>query len=201
MSPHTHSISRRHLAAGAAWTVPAIAVAAMAPNVSASLQPGLQGWVILTKTCRSGDAGRSMTIDVNGFGSYPSRGLWVYNTTSTTTIAAAKITFYFPSALQLSFSTATNHSPSWSSLAADSSAPAIQGMTAYSASYTGSFAFVPAGNGQPAYSYAVGQPHYQATASVPPSSNYCESDKLPVTARRTVTVDGQVITFSRSVNL
>ena len=28
MSPHTHSISRRHLAAGAAWTVPAIAVAA-----------------------------------------------------------------------------------------------------------------------------------------------------------------------------
>ena len=62
-------------------------------------------------------------------------------------------------------------------------------------------AFVPAGNGQPAYSYAVGQPHYQATASVPSSSNYCESDKLPVTARRTVTVDGQVITFSRSVNL
>ena len=58
-----------------------------------------------------------------------------------------------------------------------------------------------AGNGQPAYSYAVGQPHYQATASVPSSSNYCESDKLPVTARRTVTVDGQVITFSRSVNL
>jgi hypothetical protein len=182
--------TRRTVAKSAAWTVPVIALGVAAPAASASTTatpPGLQGWVTVSESC-SIVTGMQLTID--GTGSYPERGLWIFNTTKTTAIKDATVTFYFPADMNLQWSYASGGSTQWTVPAKDSSAPSIAGMTAYTTRYTGAFAFVP---GNPAYSYAVGQPKFQSKAL---SYNYCRS-AITGYARRSVSVDGQPIAFQR----
>lgn len=182
--------SRRSVAKSVAWTVPVIAVGTAAPAASASTTatpPGLQGWVQVTETC---DARTGARLGINGAGSYPDRGLWVYNTTPATTITNASITFYFPTTMNLTWSYASGGSTQWTLPTKDPSAPAVTGMTAYTTRYTGAFAYV---KGNPVYSYALGQPAFQTQTL---SYSYCLS-AVRAYARRTVTVDGKQISFLR----
>lgn len=187
--------SRRAIAKSAAWSTPAIAIGVAAPSAAASTTstpPGLQGWVTVTETC-SISAGMQLTID--GTGSYPERGLWVFNTTRTTAIAQASMTFYFPSDMKLQWSYASGGSKQWTQPAKDSAAPSISGMTAYTTRYTGTFAHVSGGTD---FSYAVGQPKFQANAL---AYSYCRS-AIKAYASRTVTVDNKQISFRRGpINL
>lgn len=186
--------SRRTVAKSAAWAAPVIAIGVAAPAASASTTdtpPGLQGWVTVTESC-SPRSGTQLAID--GAGSYPDRGLWVFNTTPTTTIADATMTFYFPSNLKLTWSYAAGGSRLWSPLTRDTSAPSITGMTAYTTRYSGGFVHVPGGApGKPAYSYAEGQPRF---AAEPLPYGHCQSTILAY-ARRSVVVDNEQISFQR----
>lgn len=182
-------VTRRTLAKAAAWATPVLTLAAAAPAVAASnTPPGLQGYVYVAKQC----VPRSTLLSIDGSGSYPSRGLWVYNTTSSTTVTNASITFYYPSDLgTLSWSAGTSNS-GWSVPTVDSTAQTISGFTAYTTRYTGAWQYV--GSGDPTYTYALGQPNFAARVS---GSRYCGVDDLPVYANRTVTVGGSTISFRR----
>ena len=88
--PAKIGVSRRTLAKGAAWTVPAAAVVAAAPVYAVSQPvppPGLQGWVAVSKSCFLGYG--SISFDSSPNSSKPRDpfvpeqwGLWVYNTQS-----------------------------------------------------------------------------------------------------------------------
>ncbi|MEI2776891.1 MAG: hypothetical protein V9G19_13170 [Tetrasphaera sp.] len=192
--------SRRTLAKGAAWSIPVMAMGSFAPARAASLPPGLQGWVNLIKGCDT-QSPRNMTVEINGIGNYPTRGLWVYNTTPTTVITGAKLTLYFPSDWNVTSITAATGNSGWSVPAPDSSVPVKPGLQAYSTTYTGTWQYVAASGGNPAYSYTVGQPHFMATAVVTAGQGYCSTNGFPVTARRTVFVNGHEVTFERSILL
>lgn len=183
-------ISRRVLAKGAAWTVPAVAVAAAAPALAASPPPpGLQGWVQISKDC---NRNTDDVLEIDGRGDYPDNGLWVYYTTAATVLTNAKITFYYPTSLGvLTWATATGNA-SWSAPAYDAGDTSVAGHYAYTTTYSGNWTFVDAPGTNPDYKLAVGDPHFTASKVI----DNC-GDTVGVYARRTVTVDGLPITFLR----
>lgn len=185
---NTSGLSRRTLAKGAAWATPVITLAATAPATAASPQPGLQGWVNLATQC-TGSWSRTQSLTIDGRGTYPDRGLWVFNTTPSTNITNASITFYFASS-SLIWSAAAGNS-GWSTPVVDSSAPNQQGYTAYTTNYSGAWNSRP---GPPPYSYAEGQPHFT-------SSSFSGCNDITAHAYRSVTVNGVVVAFMRSVTL
>ncbi|KYH45027.1 hypothetical protein [Branchiibius sp. NY16-3462-2] len=180
-------VTRRTLAKGAAWTTPVLLVGAVTPPASASVQPGLQGWVTVGKSCDS----NTMTLTIDGTGSYPDRGLWVYGP-STQNIANAFITFYYPSTLAITWA-ANPTNASWSVPAIDNTAPAISGFTAYTTKYSGAWTYHPTGADGP-YSTANGQPNFTGTAQ---NAGVLCRNGVNVYARRTVTVNGTQVTFLR----
>lgn len=191
----THDgLSRRTVVRGAAWSVPVVAFAGAAPAFAASLPPGLQGWVTVAKRCRWTS---QSTLEIDGRGSYPDRGLWIYNTRETTTIADAKITYYFPNSLgTLTWQAAAGNSR-WSVPAVDNSAPVIAGHTAYTSTYTGGWQFVDSPGDGVDYTYATGQPHFSANLSY----SSCQRT-ITAYARRSVIVNGETIDFTRGpINL
>lgn len=176
--------SRRSLVAGAAWAVPAIAIASAAPAMAISTPPGLQGWVTIS---RSGGDG-NCTLEIDGVGNYAVRGLWVFNTTNATGVTGAFIVFYYPMSLGiLTWSAATDNS-GWSAPAYDAGDDTVAGHYAYKTTYSGSWTFV---NGTPTYTLANGDPHFTSSSATCPNRN------IDVYARRTVTVDGSTISFLR----
>ncbi|PWJ27315.1 hypothetical protein ATK17_3506 [Branchiibius hedensis] len=182
-------VSRRTLAKGAAWTTPVLLVGVVAPPASASPQPGLQGWVDVGKSC---NASFAMTLTIDGTGSYPDRGLWVYNA-QPAQISNAYITFYYPSGLGTIAWTAASGNSNWSVPAVDATAPVIAGYTAYTTRYSGTWTYHATGTDGP-YSTADGDPKF--TATVAGAGTYCRNG-VSVYARRTVTVNGTVYTFLR----
>ena len=184
----TPRLTRRTLARTAAWTTPVIAMGAAAPAVAASAAPGLQGYVTVAKQC----AGTTMTLTINGTGTYPDKGLWVFNA-QPSSLSNAAITFYYPSSLgTISWSAAAGNS-GWSTPTVDSTAPQISGFTAYTTKYTGSWTYV--STSAPPYSFANGQPNF--TATVTATTARCSDGGVSVYARRTVDVDGTTIAFQR----
>lgn len=172
--------TRRTLVRGVAWSVPAIAVAGAAPAMAASIPPrGLNGWVQLEKRC---DEAR---FNINGAGSYPDRGIWVFVNDPTATISGAEIIFYFAD----STLTWTNSSgPGWTNLtryaAGDGLAPA--GFYAYRTSYSGGWTY----NATDEVHVANNDPYWYRVLSGCP-------DSICAYARRTVTVNGETISFLR----
>lgn len=183
-------LSRRVLARGAAWTVPAVALAAAAPGLAASPPPpGLQGWVEISKDCNSFS---SDVLEIDGRGDYSTRGLWVFYTTTATVLTDARITFYYPASLgTLTWATATGNS-GWSAPVTGGPDPAISGYIAYTTYYSGTWTWVNAPGTDPDYKLADGDPHFTESLDITNCGN-----SIPVYARRTVTVDGEVITFLR----
>lgn len=188
-------VSRRVLARGAAWAVPAVTIAAAAPALAASPPPpGLQGWLGVGKTCVSG----TDTLTIDGRGSFPTRGLWVYYTTSTTVLTGARMTFYYPTSLgTLTWSDSIN---GWSKPVVTTGVdPVMPGYTAYTTYYTGGWTWVNATGTDPDYTLANGDPYF--TASVTLSDAVCRAGGLTMYIQRTVTVtdggDSETISFLR----
>ena len=176
--------SRRALVAGAAWAVPAIAIASAAPAMAISTPPGLQGWVTIS---RSGGDG-NCTLEIDGVGNYAVRGLWVFNTTNATGVTGAFIVFYYPMSLGILTWSAATGNTNWSAPAYDSGDTTVAGHYAYKTTYSGGWTWV---NATPTYTLATGDPHFTT------SSTTCPNGNIDVYARRTVTVDGSTISFLR----
>lgn len=189
-------VGRRELTAGLAWTLPALTVAAAAPAASASTNPatppGLQGWIQWLRSCSSGQV--TLTVDGNGPNNvvYPSSqyGMYVYNTTSTTTLTNACVTFgYTPSYNgQITWTRASGGGANWS-------IPVYNSATArWTTCYSGTWTRHAAAGGNPAYSITDQVPIFRGTATV---SQCATSRTLAIT--RCVTVNGSQICFDRSV--
>lgn len=175
-----HPISRRTLARGAAWSLPAVAAAAAVPAQAASPKLGLQGWVQIQRSCR----GSTTTMTIDGRGSYPVRGLWVEGATSATKVADARLTLWFPTSLgRLGWRNLGSSQWSISSAQQDPNRP---GYYAYTLTYTGGWSF----NAQGEYKSATEQPYFTASVSG------CVGT-TPLYSRRDVTVDGETFVIER----
>lgn len=185
------TIDRRKVVGGLAWSVPTVAVATAAPAMAVSQDirdRGLQGWVEISRSCSA----RSMTLTIDGIGSHPNRGLWVLDTLEGDVITDPYIVFYYPSSLGVLSWTAGANNSNWSVPTVTNDpvvAPAIRGYTAYVSRYSGNFRFVDVAGVD--YHWAVGQPEFSATVR----GRGCPS--ITAYARRSVTVNGEVIAFRR----
>lgn len=186
------SVNRRSLAAGVAWAAPVVSMAAAAPLTAASAPPGLQGWVLVSRSCSDGRWSFTMNNDpAYQQNNYPSAGLWVFNTTPTTTVTDACLswTYTFPTRINFTSNASCN---GWGAVTLNSSGP----FPVYTMCYTGNWTYVPATASHPAYTIASCPPRLTGTSRTP-----CVAVPMTVTMTRTVTVDGNPITFSRSVTL
>lgn len=181
---------RRSLMKTAAWAAPTAAVSVAAPAfaVSPESEKGLQGWVTVQSRC-DGVFWSTQTLTIDGRGSYPDRGLWIMETTpgfdlSEAEVTGAKIIFYFPTSLG-TLDWANNSSGGWTDLVLDSSAPQKSGYSAYSSTYNGTWTY-DSGND---VLLAAGQPRFTATRT--------GCGTVTAYARRSVTVDGEFVTFER----
>lgn len=182
-------LTRRTVAKGAAWVTPVLMTGAIAPAVSASPQPGLQGWVDVGKSC---NLVSTMTLTIDGTGSYPDRGLWVYNA-QPSQLSNAYITFYYPTGLAPISWSANSANSNWSIPAVDATATPISGFTAYTTRYSGTWTYHATGADGP-YSTADGQPSFSGRVSG--AGTYCRNG-VDLYARRTVSVDGTPVMLLR----
>ena len=188
--PAKIGVSRRTLAKGAAWTVPAAAVVAAAPAYAASIPPrGLNGWVTLRRQCQSGD---DFFIDGRGNftdGGDNDRGIWTFIPDPNAEPTSGEIIFYFNRS-DLTFSNGSGSG--WSDLtrypAGDSTRPA-SGYFAYRTTYTGDWTYFPAHEAWVADS----DPYW--TSNLNTESGDCRT--VRAYARRSITVSGETITFTR----
>lgn len=144
----SRSIDRRTLAKGAAWSVPAVVVAATAPASAASgPAPQLQvaGRVTWNRSWyyENIDNYRSFKIfSTRPNSTLPGPGYCVTNTTTSTTITAYTVTFYLPYSSSLTFYAGPDGADGWSTLRRDASKPSkySNGVSyyPYTTSYTGS---------------------------------------------------------------
>lgn len=120
MTDRSPAVSRRTLAKGAAWTVPAISIAAAAPSLAASgpvrIDPGINGWVLNSPrkvdTCK-------WTLDVDstlartGPDGAPF-GLYLYDIKPQTTVANATLTYWIIGNQSATWTAQAGHSRCWS---------------------------------------------------------------------------------------
>lgn len=178
-------ITRRMLTKGVAWAAPVTIIGTAAPALAASQVNGLNGWVELR-----GDCGKKSLI-IDGRGTYPDRGLWVYPiTSSTVTPQNARITFYLPDGRVDGGSTAVEDS-GWSVPVQDGSAPHKPGCTGYTTAYDGDWTYISDENQMRVTSF----PYFSV-----PTNSIC-SQPLHVIARRSVEVGGNTLVHERSVTL
>lgn len=118
--PAKIGVSRRTLAKGAAWTVPAAAVVAAAPAYAVSLRkdPGINGWVLNTPTSR-GNCWYYLEVDSTRRGTGPDGapyGLYVYDVEDPNVITNAKITYWIIGEQRegATWTTLSGHSSCWS---------------------------------------------------------------------------------------
>lgn len=191
-APSLRLPSRRVVAKGVAWTLPAVSVAASAPAFAASFPPGLQGWTYWTRNCPGGS---SMTLELDGAGPdgqvYPTTqyGLYVFNTTASTVLTSASITF--------TYSPGCSGTMSWSALPGSGSnwsTPTQVSPNTYRTSYSGTWTYAPAVGTNPSYSVTTQTPAFTTTIS-------CTCQAQTLTIVRSVTVDGTPISFTRAISL
>lgn len=122
--------SRRTIAKGAAWAVPAVAVAAATPAMAASLRkdPGINGWVMNSPesdgSCFWGTREYRLEVSSIQSGSGPDGapfGLYLYDTEPANVISNASITYWIlgdhsassGSDTYITWSTLSGHSTCW----------------------------------------------------------------------------------------
>ena len=175
-STATGMSTRRSVLGTAAWTAPVIAFAAAAPAFAASTKRGLNGWVEV----QWGDS----RITLDGRGTYPNRGLWVSGTKVGDTITNVSIVFYFADTDLVTWETRTGDSGAWT-VPVNVGLSTISGTTVrgYSTSYT-----LPITATAP-ITQLNNNLVFRTTSNAVAGSS--------VWARRSVTVNGNVISFLR----
>ncbi|MCT1459461.1 hypothetical protein M3G03_07895 [Aestuariimicrobium sp. p3-SID1156] len=118
MEESRQHVSRRTLAAGAAWAIPAVAVVGSAPAHAASLRkdPGINGWVRNTPNSL-GRCGWSLEVDSTVTrGATPDGapwGLYIYDVEDGNTFTEAKLVYWIIGNQTASWSTLSGHSTCW----------------------------------------------------------------------------------------
>lgn len=92
-------VSRRRLTAGAAWAVPAIAVAGATPAYAASIVkfPGINGWVLNSPTWRDNQCRWYLEVDSTLPGTGPDGapyGMYIYDVDPGSTFSNASLTYW-----------------------------------------------------------------------------------------------------------
>lgn len=117
--------SRRAVATGLAWSVPAVAMVSAAPSFAASLRkdPGLNGWVLNTARFH-GDCLRSLEVNSAPSGSAPRTtdgapyGLYLYDVSKDASYSNAKLVYWVRGDHQtqnpINWQAAAGHSTKWS---------------------------------------------------------------------------------------
>lgn len=173
--------SRRRLLVTAAWAAPVIATAVAAPAHAASNVRGIGGWVLV-----SWNRGH---VSLDGRGDPPERGLWVTDTNPGDTITAATITFYIPATIAVTAWTAEGgDSGAWSIPVTDGTTLEVDGVEVRGYVTTFNFAAFPVTPVSP-ITYLNNDLHFR-------TENVGFGSAL-VWARRSVTVNGVVLSFLR----
>ena len=188
--------TRRHLFRGAAWVAPAAAVSVAAPAVAASPTPSLGGTLSVSSRTATGTSGGTQTITINGSAVYPTAGIWMENVPTTPNPTAARFTLYLPSPTYAGLTwTRVGTDQTWTIPTADSSAPPINGYTAYTTTYSSpTTASHWARDTSLRRIYATGRPHFQAVRSI--ASNVTVPAPTAYSLRR-VTYNGLEYTLQR----
>ncbi|MGW9738984.1 hypothetical protein ACUXPL_002015 [Micrococcus sp. 140720015-1] len=142
--------SRRAVATGLAWSVPAVAMVSAAPSFAASLRkdPGINGWV---QARSSGTWCTSRSIEVTSAPSNPGTtpdgapfGLYLYDVSKDASYSGAKLVYWVRgthTALQnpITWRTGTQHSAQWSGPVRGAAQTKADGFmyTPYTWTYTG----------------------------------------------------------------
>lgn len=137
-------VNRRAVARGAAWTVPALTVAAAAPAIASSptpVPPTLTIPIYASSSNLGGTTSQYTFQSVATAGSQtPGSSFCISNTTAKTTLSTAKVTLYVPIGKGVTFTTGSGGSACWSALAYDASSgtQTYNGCTfyAYTTTYT-----------------------------------------------------------------
>ncbi len=191
------AVNRRTLVKGAAWAMPAVTVGAAAPAMAASIPPrGLNGWVEVGKRCRwDWDWGDltwryPTTVDIDGRGSYPNRGIWVFidDSRPEATPENATITFFFQ---RSNLSWDSSSGSGWSNLVRDPSKDSISGVPAGYYAYTTTYSGT--------WTYSTGASAWIADFQPRFTTTYDRDDCRTVRtyAWRSVTTNGETVTFLR----
>lgn len=178
------SIRRRSVVKGTAWAAPAIAVAAVAPNASASPVPerGLNGYVQVGRRCTILGEDR---FNVDGRGTYNDRGLWTFTDEDDIPVSA-QITFWFNRELTFTNGVSTD----WTNLTRVPSLDSTTRGYAYTTTYSGDWTYRARGT-QNARWEADTDPYWYATGGG------C-AGRICGYARRSVTYnDGTSVSFDR----
>lgn len=203
MNDQTPSPSRRSILTTAAWTVPAITLAAAAPAFADStppirLDPGINGWVLVTYGTTYGfDA----TFDSDPAGTDPASpdgapfGLYVYDAVTDgvqVPLGGASITLWFRGVVgrwtygsRNSNPNGGGHGSGWSSPVSVGTRTQPDGLTYYGYRFDYSGGYVPQGDGR------VYLQDFEATAK-----NVASGDAT-FWVERKIVVDGDLLTFQR----
>lgn len=183
-------LSRRTILQGIGWSVPLITIAAAPALGVGSDVPnkGLDGWVYLN----GGDL-NTFWIDMkpdSGSPPYGIWGFWVKNGTTTDTISSATLTFDFSQNVG-PFTASGSGSSSWSGLSYVGTV-VVGGQTYYR--YVTTFTANSWAYNTTVSGMAAQYSRFEFTGGT-------QSGNLTVRLTRSVTVNGNVITFTRVVNL
>ncbi|QDO88384.1 hypothetical protein FNH13_08545 [Ornithinimicrobium ciconiae] len=173
--------------------MPAVTLAAAAPAMAASPEPGLNGWVVISRgttgwpfsTCRVRYDGYH---DGAGYYNGTRLGLWVWDATSSQITTAPSLTIHLP--YQVSWQTDTGNN-GWStptSVGTDS-----EGFYLYRSTYSGSYSNGTGSDGLPEV-VLNGRPHFVGT-----SNGSCPNNRRQKITR-SVGINGETIAFTREVS-
>ena len=144
--------SRRAVATGLAWSVPAVAMVSAAPSFAASLRkdPGINGWVQVTRRGTSTNCTSNYSLDVtsapSGGGVTPDGapwGLYLYDVSKDASYSGAKLVYWVRgdhvAQNTITWQAATGHSTKWSGPVTGAPQTKADGAvyTPYTWTYTG----------------------------------------------------------------
>lgn len=193
-------VNRRTLVKGSAWAVPVVAVGAASPAMAASPEPGLNGWVVISRDsdCQWdwSDWGWKCTCYVrydgyrNGDATYDGvrLGLWVWDAHSSEITEQPSLNIHLP--YQVSWQSQSGNS-GWSlptPVGQDS-----DGFYLYRSTYTGGYVDQTGPDGLPEV-VLTGRPHFLGSRS-----GSCPTDRRQKITRR-VGINGEIIQFTREVS-
>lgn len=192
------AVNRRTLVKGAAWAVPAVTVGAAAPAMAASPDPGLNGWVVISRWRDCDDWwGQDCTCYVrydgyfDGDSSYDGvrLGLWVWDAHSSEITEAPSLTIHLP--YTIDSWTPQNGNSGWSvpTLIGQDS----EGFNMYRTTYSGAYVDQTGSDGLPEI-VLLGRPHFLGRRD-----GSCPTNRRQKITRR-VGINGETLQFTREVS-
>lgn len=200
------SPSRRNVVKGAAWAAPVIGVGVAAPSVAASIRidPGINGWVAVTRSPKESgggwwgnpySCGWTVTMNSNASGSTPDGapfGLYIYDAEDITTISLAQVTYWLPSdTTGVSWTKTGNTGSCWSAVSVGSATNKSDGISYRPYTWTYNCTInknTVDGNGR------IFLQDLNVTAKFD-QAHRCND--MNIWAQRSITIDGEVLTFER----